>query len=399
MNSDSVNVPEYLLKCRSVLWNRKYDEKNFLYCVIGHLWPETANIRQCEKIPKEYESKFNLQGLTFPLQFSQISKFVRINKHLPLRIRVLFEGEHQLSVLDVFSNRSGEKNKNKNTLNLLMIKSDRQISSANKDSIDVNGISNVKDLEHQHHFFIIANLNGFLNNRKSAMTKGRRHRSQFYFCDSCLRDFRSRKKQKLHEKICQMDKQAVIYPEKGSVLNFDKQRNAFKAPVVGFADFECFMEKSEQEAKTCKTCGKAWVTCECQVSGCAELSKHRACGYSICFVDSENEVFYQETYSGKDAVENFLSKLDYFEELVEARKQRFKNTSQIIASKHDWEEYRAATLCHICKKDFDSGSRLYKKVVDHDHVTGNIVQAAHSICNLQRQGPFRTPIYFHNAKG
>ena len=310
MNSDSVNVPECLLKCRSVICNRKYDEKNFLYCVIQHLWPEMANIRHCEKIPKEYEKKFNLRGLTFPLQFSQISKFVRINKHLLLRIRVLFEGEYQLSVLDIFSNRSGEKNKNKNTLNLLIVKSDCRISSADKDSIDVNGISGLKDLEHQHHLFTIANLNGFLNNRKSIRQR-QSGRSQF----------------------------------------------------------------------------------------CVELNKHRACGYSICFVDSENEVFYQETYSGKDAVENFLSKLDYFEELVQARKQRFKNTSQIIANENDWEEYHAATHCHICKKEFDQTSRKYKKVVDHDHVTGNIVLAAHSICNLQRQGPLRTPLYFHNAKG
>ena len=146
MNSNSINVPEYLLKCKSVIWNRKYDEKNFLYCVISHLWPETANIRQCKKIPKEYVAKFNLQGLTFPLQFRQISKFVRINKHLPLRTRVLFEGEYQLSVLDVFSNRSGEKNKNKNMLNLLMIKSDCQISSADKVSIDVNAISNISSI-------------------------------------------------------------------------------------------------------------------------------------------------------------------------------------------------------------------------------------------------------------
>ena len=291
MNSDSVNMHEYLLKCRSVIWNRKYDEKNFLYCIIQHLWPETANIRHCEKIPKEYEKKFNLRGLTFPLQFSQISKFVRINKHLPLRIRVLFEGEYQLSVLDIFSNRSGEKNKNKNTLNLLMVKSDCQISSADKDSIDVNGISSLKDLEHQHHFFTIAKLNGFLNNQKSIRQR-QRGRSQFYYCDSCLRDFCSREKQEAHEKICQKDKQEVIYPAKGSVLNFDKQRNAFKTPEVGFADFECFMVKSEQEAKKCKSCGKEWVTCDCQVSGCVELNKHWACGYSICFVDSENEVFY-----------------------------------------------------------------------------------------------------------
>ena len=160
------------------------------------------------------------------------------------------------------------------------------------------------------------------------------------------------------------------------------------------------MEKPlEEEAKKCKICDKKWVTCECKVSGSAELSKHRACAFSICFVDSENNVFYQETYSGNDAVEKFLSKLEHYEQVVEERKQRYKDTSQIIASKKDWQKYRDAILCHICKRKFDPFSRLYKKVVDHDHVTGNIIQAAHSICNLQCQGPYRTPIYFHNAQG
>ena len=66
------------------------------------------------------------------------------------------------------------------------------------------------------------------------------------------------REKKSHEKICQNDKQTLIYPEKGSVLNFHKQRNAFKAPVVGFADFECFMERPpEEEAKKCKICDKS----------------------------------------------------------------------------------------------------------------------------------------------
>ena len=189
MNSDSINVPEYLLRCKRVKWNRKYDEKNFLYCVIGHLWPETANIKHYKKIPKDYVEKFNLKGLTFPLQFSQINKFVRQNKHIPMCIRVLFEGENQLCVLDIFSNRSNKKKKYKNTLNLLMLKSDCRIPTADKDSIDVNNFSAIKDLDHQHHFFTIHNLNGFLNNQKSKLN-GTAVRSQFYFCDSCLRDFR-----------------------------------------------------------------------------------------------------------------------------------------------------------------------------------------------------------------
>ena len=74
------------------------------------------------------------------------------------------------------------------------------------------------------------------------------------------------------------DKQTVIYPEKESVINFHKQGNAFKASVVGFADFECFMERTlKEEAKQCtiSICDKKWETCECKVSGSAELSRHQ----------------------------------------------------------------------------------------------------------------------------
>ena len=105
------------------------------------------------------------------------------------------------------------------------------------------------------------------------------------------------------------------------------------------------MERPEKGAKKCKIYGKELVTCECRVSRCAELSRHRACTFSICFIDSEKEVFYQETYSGKDAVEEFLSKVPNFERVVEECKQCFKETSQIIATENDWRKYHAATHC------------------------------------------------------
>ena len=55
-----------------------------------------ANIRYCKRIPKEYVEKFNLEGLSFPLQFSQISKLARKNKHIQMSVRVLFESENNL---------------------------------------------------------------------------------------------------------------------------------------------------------------------------------------------------------------------------------------------------------------------------------------------------------------
>ena len=61
--------------------------------------------------------------------------------------------------------------------------------------------------------------------------------------------------------------------------------------------------------------------------------------------------------------------------------------------------YRKAKVCHICGGQFKNESRSYRKVLDHDHVTGKIMGAAHSLCNLTRSGPFHTPIFFHNPQG
>ena len=63
------------------------------------------NVRHYKKIPKEYVKKFNLEGLSFPMQFSQIRKFVRKIKHIQMSIRVLFKSENNLCLLDTFSDR------------------------------------------------------------------------------------------------------------------------------------------------------------------------------------------------------------------------------------------------------------------------------------------------------
>ena len=403
MYSSSIILPDYLLKCQSVI-RSIYDEKNFLYCVIRHLWPVTAKITHFKDFPRKYEQKFNLEGLTFPLDFKRIKTFVRKNRHLPLTIRVFFESEAKLCVLDTFSNVRDKRKRYKKVLNLLMMKSDPELSSCGTEKEDgfSSTISTIKNLNHQHHFFTIKNIRAFLNKRRHHLSLTA-VRQNYYYCRICLMNFRSNKKQKAHHEVCQRDKQEVLYVQKGSVLKFSKQRNQFKAPVIGFADFECYMEENTDNnagQQVCRRCEKLTSKCHCDKSSNQVLSNHKACGFSICFVDSDNVVFHQETYGGTDAVKVFLDRMPYYEEIVNQRKQRFRSTAEIKATEEDWHRYHAATRCHICDSPFgDQNSHLYRKVIDHDHVSGGNIQAAHSICNLQRQGPYLTPIYFHNGQG
>ena len=115
-------------------------------------------------------------------------------------------------------------------------------------------------------------------------------------------------------------------------------------------------------------------------------------------MDSDNEVFFQEE-KGEDAAKHFLDRLPFYEKVVEERKQKFRDILKTQASPQEWQMYQKAKVCHICGGQFKNESRNYRKVLDHDYVTGKIMGAANSLCNLTRSGPYHTPIFFHNAQG
>ena len=67
------------------------------------------------------------------------------------------------------------------------------------------------------------------------------------------------------------------------------------------------------------------------------------------------------------------------------------------------ELYGMQKVCYICKKKFSTGKnnenvfKLYQKVRDHCHYTGEFRGAADSICNLRYKTPKEIPIIFHNG--
>ena len=192
------------------------------------------------------------------------------------------------------------------------------------------------------------------------------------------------------------DNQRLLYPNKGETLKFTNVTRSSKVPVLGFCDFESVLQRNSERSH-CSQCNKD--ECQCNVSKTQDINQHRPIGYSILFVDSEDTVFFQEEYAGEDCVKHFFERLKHYEKVVEKQKKKFRKVSEINATEDEWEMFYEANECYICKKPFVNNHLKLKKVVDHDHVSGKIIGAAHSLCNFKRQAPFHTPIFFHNAQG
>ena len=75
---------------------------------------------------------------------------------------------------------------------------------------------------------------------------------------------------------------------------------------MGFCDFESVLQKNKERSK-CRLCSK--LECLCTFSTSDDINIHRPAGYSLLFVDSNNEVFFQEEYLGEDAAKHFLDRL------------------------------------------------------------------------------------------
>ena len=148
---------------------------------------------------------------------------------------------------------------------------------------------------------------------------------------------------------------------------------------MGFCDFESVLQRNKERSK-CRLCSR--LECLCSFPTSDDINVHRPVGYSLIFVESYNEVFFQEEYLGEDAAKRFLDRLPLYEQIVGERKQKFRDVLKTKATQEEWQMFRKATVCHICVLRFATHPKKYRKVLDHDHVTGKIMGAAHSLCNL-----------------
>ena len=391
---ENFEIPHYY-KNKSALEfekNEEYNKHKVLYIIIRHVYKEIAYAKG-HQIPISYVKKFNLKKISFPLNYANLQKLIKQNKHIPIRINVLCDINGAISNLGIISNN---KKKNENILYLLLFKTDTSNTSVETIFQKNNKYKKFKFPTQNHYFFKIKNVQKLLNFRDYILSHKKIKSSQRnFYCEHCFLRFRSEIKKQNHFETCN-DKQKLVYPIKGDTLAFSKVTRTTKIPVLGFCDFESVLQRN-CERSHCKQCKKD--ECQCNVSKTEDINLHRPIGYSILFVNSKDKVFFQEEYAGDDCVKHFFKRLKYYEKVVEDQKKIFRKVSQINATSTEWKSYHKTKKCYICNKPFANDNFKYKKVVDHDHVSGKILGAAHSLCNFQRQAPFRTPIFFHNAQG
>ena len=358
-------------------------------------------MKKIKQVPKCYIKKFRHLGkLTFPLTLKGITDLVESNSHLPLTISILCHDQTVITDLGLISNEG--LNRKTDILHLLMLWS----STDNKKDEDEEEKEEEEEEEEERedrrrneqkrvaYFIKVDDVRRLLNFRRYKLDLERNPQRNFY-CETCFLKFRSEIKKKKHSEACRSE-QIISYPAEGDKIKFTHHSRLGKVPVIGFCDFESLLKQcSVGEVKCEKNCELA--QCECNVPITEDVELHQPVGFSIVFVDSEDLVFFQEEYAGTDCVKYFYKRLAVYDKVVRNRRQAFQRRCLMRATKEEQRSYFLAKECYLCSLPFDFTFQ-FRKVADHDHVTGNFLGAAHSLCNLRRQ-PFKTPVFFHNAQG
>ena len=103
-------------------------------------------------------------------------------------------------------------------------------------------------------------------------------------------------------------------------------------------------------------------------------------------------------YREKDCIPKLCEELlEQSTKIVTAEKKTLTPLTPEEQANHD-----NSKLCHICNGKFTTDETSehynnYKKIIDHDHYTGNYRGAAHSICNLRYETQREIPVVIHNG--
>jgi len=339
------------------------DVKCFLYCV-HYLLEEKESFQK-------WEEKLNLKGIVFPIDLSQIKKFVKQNPDLDLRINVLYRTLDKL--VYPFECGIGDGN---HYINLLMVEK----TPSSNDS--TNSIQ---------HFMGILNVNRYLARRYYNRKSSKVSYLKWRFCLHCLNYFHSDSALEEHERIC-YTKRATLeeVPFKGQQLGFTNVAYQHMQNFIGFLDFECLL-KPNSELRKCLDCRSA--RCKCDKSFTEILNHQDPFAYSFVVLDSSNNIIHEKTYVGKDAASHFIDHLlNCWDTWI--TKMLFVSKAMIFTSK-DSEVFEKASECYLCKKDFLRCFLVKNR--DHDHFTGRFLGASCTFCNLERRRQRRIPIFLHNG--
>ena len=189
-----------------------------------------------------------------------------------------------------------------------------------------------------------------------------------------------------HKQFCTHDNWCSvihILPSPAYLLEFKNFKFQTPAPFVIYIDLESILDPMiEPQGNT------------------TFYQRHKCCS-AAALLCSNIPIFNNHwfIYTGDDVHVRLLEKLVEWEEKCVIY-LKSKRPMRDLTRNHRMR-YDASTICCICKNEnrpFDPYHDDWRKVHDHDHVTGYFFGGAHNLCNKRRRVVFQIPCFIHNLR-
>lgn len=313
------------------------DDACFAWGIVSALYPAKTHVDRTSSYPY-YEDVLNLEGITFPIQRSDIKKFEKLN-NISINVYVMDEK------YKCFPNRLTKKVVERH-VNLLLVQDPNDHTKC--------------------HYVWIKDLSRLVAKQLSM------HKNKKFFCDRCLHYFYSETKLQKHSvECCKVNDCKVSFPNE-KVIKFKNFKNKLTVPFAIYADFECLLCPNNDHRRT-----------------------HKHVPYSVGYYfkcSYDNELSYYRSFRGVNCVQWFVQELQQLAEDIET--VHWCPVPMDKLSGEQYSLYYRATKCHICERPIGQD-----RVRDHCHLTGKFRGAAHAQCNLDYQITKTIPTIFHNLSG
>ena len=232
--SSFIELPKSVKNKRACInVKNKNDNECFKWSILAglfsHLYPQQKNKNKTSTY-QTHEKELNFSGIDFPVQPRQISKFEKQND---VSVNVLFLKKKGRD-FDVATLHLSDQDKPKH-VNLLYVQSNYLNEDEDWD-VEKNGPIT-------YHYVLISDLSRLVSSQVS------KNGNKKHICNRCLHYFASSCLLKRHLSDCKrLNKCRVILPPKEqAIIEFKNFKNKDACPIVIYADYECYLERVEND--------------------------------------------------------------------------------------------------------------------------------------------------------
>lgn len=366
VGSAYIDLPQWIKDKKAVLNIQNKDEYCFLWSVLaanhhvdGKDHPERLSHY------KKYLNELNIVGLEFPMKLSHIHKFEELNK-----ISINVFGYNKINETESIYALYNSKYEFENEIDLLYVESEE---------VNENYLKNA-------HYALIRNFNKLA--RSSCISyKTSSLKSANIICKKCINYFHSESSYEKHYINCNAGHAQCVMPKIGeNIVKFKNFTHKNKHPIAIYADFESILKPMNEKLNESET----------------KIKHHETIMIGMYTKITNGDDEYNSFY-GDDCLPSFFNKL---KEVSVGFFTNKKNTfPKANLSNEEEEIFKKSIKCHLCNDEFSNETQKtksgndyqpLKKVIDHCHVTGKFLGAAHNKCNASWLMKEFVPIVMHN---